>query len=98
MKKENAVSKSVAIHAAKIPAYLLSSRGCERRLGNICYGGHHEAIKCNPENDRWYITMGHPGFNSVANNGIGYDSPRAAYREINSSGRGQKRKEGFYWL
>lgn len=69
-----------------IPAYLLSNAGCER---DICHAtGCPEAVKENPETGRFFITMGHPGFNSPANNGTGYATyakARAAIRHY--SGR-----------
>jgi len=34
----------------------------------------HDAVKVAPTG-RWFITMGHAGFNSPANNGAGYMSP-----------------------
>jgi len=53
-----------------IPTYLLSTTGCER---DICRKADcPEAVKQNPATGRWFITMGHPGFNSPANNGQGY--------------------------
>lgn len=52
-----------------IPAYLLSA--CADRTSDLCRGCA-EAVKRNPATGRWFITMGHPGFNSEANNGSGY--------------------------
>lgn len=64
-----------------IPTYLLSGIGCERDIcRNACCNA---AVKQNPETGRWFITMGHPGFNSPANNGRGYAShakARSAFR------------------
>ena len=37
-----------------------------------------EAVKENPDTGRWYITMGHAGFNSKANNRDGYASDKRA--------------------
>jgi len=66
----------------EIPEYLTSSHP-----DTICYGsyveGCVEAVKQNPVTGRWFITMGHPGFNSMANNRDGYvsmDSARTAVR------------------
>lgn len=59
-----------------IPAYLLS--GCKQA---ICCGCA-EAVKANPATGRWYITMGHPGFNSRANNGAGYATKAAAEKAL----------------
>lgn len=36
-----------------------------------------EAVKQAPTG-RWYITMGHAGFNSKANNGLGYPTKKRA--------------------
>ena len=36
-----------------------------------------QAVKQAPTG-RWYITMGHAGFNSTANNGAGYETVRSA--------------------
>lgn len=52
-----------------VPSYLISGLGCER---NICDGDCAHAVKERPETGRFYITMGHPGFNSPANNRDGY--------------------------
>lgn len=62
-----------------IPAYLLNDAGCEHV---ICNGDCGKAVKINPETGRWYITMGHPGFNSNANNGDGYSAKRTAEAAI----------------
>jgi len=64
--------------AFSIPSYLLSSTGCERSL---CYGCE-EAVKMNPATGRAFITMGHPGFNSPANNRSGYASRQAAEKAV----------------
>jgi hypothetical protein len=53
-----------------IPTYLLSSNGCERK-DELCQGCN-EAVKQSPETGRWFITMGHAGFNSRLNNLGGY--------------------------
>jgi hypothetical protein len=57
-----------------IPSYLIGNAGCER---SVCYGCA-EAVKENPATGRWFITMGHPGFNSPANNRSGYASQAKA--------------------
>lgn len=57
------------------PTYLLSSNGCERAW-NLC-SGCAESVKVAPTG-RWFITMGHAGFNSPANNGFGYASRERA--------------------
>jgi hypothetical protein len=65
-----------------IPTHLLSDRGCER---DICYGGHEDAVKQAPDG-QWFITMGHPGFNSPANNGLGYSSRASAEAAVQRYG------------
>ena len=58
-----------------IPEYLLSS--CADRMIDLCRGCAHQ-VKQNPATGRWFITMGHPGFNTVTNNRDGYVSENAA--------------------
>lgn len=48
---------------------------------DVCYGCD-EAAKQRPDTDRWYVTMGHPGFNSPANNGRGYATRGAALAAV----------------
>lgn len=63
-----------------VPAYLLSTTGCER---DVCHAtGCPEAVKENPATGRFFITMGHPGFNSPANNGSGYATRAKALAAI----------------
>lgn len=67
-----------------IPTYLIGAAGCER---NICRNPEcPEAVKVNPANGRWYITMGHPGFNSRANNINGYRSAANARAALHRYG------------
>ena len=40
-----------------------------------------ECVKRSPE-DRWYITMGHAGFNSPSNNRFGYETEANALRAM----------------
>ena len=60
--------------------------GCER---DIC--SHPDcpaAVKQHPETGRWFITMGHPGFNSRVNNRDGYamrEAAFAAFRRFSSN-------------
>jgi hypothetical protein len=65
-----------------IEAYLLSGTGCERGMCHGCAG----AVKMNPATGRWFITMGHPGFNSRANNRDGYATEAAARKALASYG------------
>ena len=74
-----------------IPDYLLSEQQCEMptwRRGEIlfCIGNHADAIKQNPATGRWFITMGHAGFNLPANNREGYESRYRAYRAMKRCG------------
>ena len=59
-----------------IPTYLLSSTGCEHKV--VTCMGCPGAVKKNKATGRWFITMGHPGFNSETNNGAGYKTREAA--------------------
>jgi len=65
-----------------IPDYLLSDDRCEFKHFDICDGSCKTPVKDNPDSGRWYITMGHPGFNSDANNADGYKSRNAALAGI----------------
>jgi hypothetical protein len=76
-------SERMASNTFTTPEYLLSGKGCER---DICYGGHADAAKQAPTG-RWFITMGHPGFNSTANNRDGYASQAKAEAAIAKYGR-----------
>lgn len=40
--------------------------------GTICTNPNCPNIAAQGPNGRWYITMGHPGFNTQENNGLGY--------------------------
>ena len=52
-----------------------------------CNGLCGDAIKLNRGTLRYFITMGHPGFNSTANNGAGYPSYGHAYAALRKYGR-----------
>lgn len=57
-----------------VPAYLISTDECVRlACGNDCANRFKQAA-----DGRWFITMGHAGYNSPANNGDGYASEKAA--------------------
>lgn len=74
-----------------VPAYLLSA--CVDRMAtDLCFCCP-EAVKQNPQTGRWFITMGHPGFNSNANNGGGYGTRAAACSALSYYGR-NRRKAG----
>lgn len=67
-----------------IPAHLLSN--CQH---GVCRSHEcRDAVKLDPASGNWFITMGHPGFNSRANNREGYAQPnfaRAAIRRYAAS-------------
>jgi len=54
----------------------------------VSYGGPclvpscKHAVELHHGTGRWYITMGHPGFNSYANNGHGYRTEAEARRVV----------------
>lgn len=65
----------------EIPSHLKSLCGESRDTGFRCPWVEFrclEAVKQEPRSGRWFITMGHAGFNSAANNARGYRSARAA--------------------
>lgn len=62
-----------------IPVHLLSA--CADRMDVPCFGCS-EAVKRNAETGRFFITMGHPGFNCARNNGRGWKHRAAALKEI----------------
>lgn len=71
--------------AATTPNYLIGGAGCERALAT-CYGCA-AAVRVNPTTGRWFVTMGHPGFNTPANNGRGYATWAAAAAAVRRYGR-----------
>lgn len=40
------------------------------------------AVRQNPYDGRWYVTMGHAGFNTKANNANGYATQAAAAKTV----------------
>jgi hypothetical protein len=48
--------------------------------------------------ERWYITMGRPGFNLPANNGKGYASESVATAASNRLAAGPKRLAKYFTL
>lgn len=50
-----------------------------------CKGYCGDSIKQAPTG-RWYITIGHPGFNLPANNRNGYRSSKEAYNKMRKCG------------
>lgn len=60
------------------------SESIEKSLNKVLFSGHgfetgfcndpncKDAVAMLPETGKWYITFGHAGFNSKANNGLGY--------------------------
>lgn len=68
-----------------IPTYLIGALGCERE---ICRNAAcPEAVKENPATGRWFITMGHPGFNARANNLAGYATKAKALAAVARYGK-----------
>lgn len=66
-----------------IPAYLTSPCADKMEV-DLCRESYRCSCsaKCNPVTGRFFITMGHAGFNSEANNGEGYVSEQAAHYAI----------------
>jgi len=64
------------------PHYLLAE--CFGPGKDLCYDRNTcpFAVKRNHETGRYFITMGHPGFNSRANNVDGYASERIARSQV----------------
>lgn len=73
-----------------IPAYLMSP--CADRSSDFC-SGCDESVKQHPETGKWFITMGHPGFNSEPNNRDGYPSRDSARYAVSFFGSPQNRIE-----
>ncbi len=67
-----------------IPEHLASECGDPRKW-DICYGCG-QAVKQGPDG-RWFVTMGHPGFNSPANNRDGYATLARALAAVRAYGR-----------
>jgi hypothetical protein len=67
----------------------LGRNGCER-AASLCYGCDTAANQA--PTGRWFITMGHPGFNSPANNRGGYASQAAAAAAIARYGSKRPRR------
>jgi hypothetical protein len=55
-----------------IPAYLDSGCAVDMCKSPRPWDCCTDAVKQNPQTGRWFITMGHAGFNSKTNNGDGY--------------------------
>jgi hypothetical protein len=67
------------------PGYLLSD--CVGKI-DPCYGRCcGKAVKQSPETSRWFITMGHPGYNSLTNNRDGYSTKLSALTSMRAYGR-----------
>jgi len=69
----------------RTPEYLDSTHPGDLCFDPLCA----EAVKPRNDTGRYYITMGHPGFNSPANNRDGYvsqDSARSAIRRYGRRG------------
>lgn len=57
------------------PEYLISTDAC---IVGKCPEDCPDRFKQDPETKRWYITMGHAGYNSPANNFDGYHTRKSA--------------------
>lgn len=77
------------------PEHLTSPHG---RFGpSVCREARCKwAVKIDPATGRFYITMGHPGFNTRANNGAGYATERGARRAFRSLSGGPARLRGRF--
>jgi hypothetical protein len=74
--------------ASKCPDFLSAPDACVR--GQCVAATCDHRVKRNDLTGRWFITMGHAGFNSPANNGIGYTTAMralAAHRRCASAGQ-----------
>lgn len=63
-----------------IPGHLLSTCVERMKFEAACQGQCGEDVKRNPVTGRWFITMGHAGFNCGANNADGFASKGQARR------------------
>lgn len=73
----------------RIPTHLQSGCEPEKQCAGLCT----EPVK-RREDGRWFITMGHPGFNSPANNRDGYGSWMQAVQAMNRYyAKGRKAQE-----
>lgn len=59
---------------------------CLEVFGGSCRGTCADSTR-QERGGRWYITMGHPGFNSVTNNRQGYASKEMAAAAVARFGR-----------
>jgi len=69
-----------------IPEYLDSTCAADICRDPQC----KQAVKQDTATGRWFITMGHPGFNSPANNGLGYSTRALALAATARYGRPRK--------
>ena len=71
---------------ADIPEYLKSDCPdfpmCKADCGQAVKAGPARLVGSGRYVQAWYITMGHPGFNSPTNNGFGYASKARALAAI----------------
>ncbi len=58
--------------------HLVSDGGCSMTCGGPCQWAAKKEIRNGFETGRWFITMGHAGYNSPANNRSGYSSKAQA--------------------
>ena len=62
-----------------IPQHFLSA--CADKV-DVCMGDCDEPVKQDAATGRWFVTMGHPGFNSAANNGRGFKTKLKAVESV----------------
>lgn len=62
-----------------IPEFLLSE--CAGKC-EPCFGECDEPVKQDVRTGRWFVTMGHPGFNSAANNNRGFKTKLKAVESL----------------
>ena len=62
---------------------------CSASAVGYCGGGCEDAIRIRKD-ARWFITVGHPGFNSAANNRDGYRNYSDAKRALNRYARKER--------
>lgn len=65
-----------------IPEYLDAPKNAvhaeQEAARGYCDGSCGDVVRANPATGRWFITMGHAGFNTSTNNDRGYASRRSA--------------------
>jgi len=68
-----------------LPSHLQPATDCVTETSNyreLCRGTCSAPVRQDATSGRWYVTMGHPGFNSPANNRSGYVSEAKALASL----------------